>query len=53
LALEIGIGQGTEVAALFAANGFEIAGVYADLGGVDRVLLFKQSTGPEVASQAF
>ena len=40
VALEIGIGQRASVTALFAAAGFEQAGVFADLGGVDRVLLF-------------
>ncbi|MDP3525237.1 MAG: peptide chain release factor N(5)-glutamine methyltransferase [Hoeflea sp.] len=40
LALEIGIGQTASVTALFAACGFEPAGVVADLAGVDRVLLF-------------
>lgn len=41
LALEIGIGQSQSVSALFAARGFVRTGVFADLGGVDRVLLFK------------
>ena len=38
--LEMGIGQGASVTALFAAAGFEPIGVFADLGGVDRVLSF-------------
>lgn len=41
LAVEIGIGQKQSVSALFAAQGFEDAGVFADLGGIDRVLLFR------------
>ncbi|MBU4528697.1 MAG: peptide chain release factor N(5)-glutamine methyltransferase [Hoeflea sp.] len=45
LALEIGTGQKASVAALFVASGFEMAGVIADLGGVDRVLLFKSQDG--------
>lgn len=45
LALEIGAGQRVSVAALFLACGFELAGVIADLGGVDRVLLFKSQDG--------
>ena len=42
VALEIGIGQGESVATLFAASGFQLEAVLADLGGVDRVLLFKR-----------
>ena len=42
VALEIGAGQRLPVAALFAAAGFREAGVFADLGGVDRVLLFNR-----------
>tara|TARA_R110002020_G_scaffold198830_11_gene400189 strand:+ start:5087 stop:5965 length:879 start_codon:yes stop_codon:yes gene_type:complete len=41
VALEIGTGQRVSVAALFVSFGFELSGVIADLGGVDRVLLFK------------
>lgn len=41
LALEIGIGQRHSVAALAAAHGFAETGVFRDLGGVERVLLFK------------
>lgn len=41
LALEIGIGQSQSVTALFCASGFDRIGVFADLGGVDRVLMFK------------
>ncbi|OCW58316.1 hypothetical protein AWJ14_21765 [Hoeflea olei] len=40
VALEIGSGQKAEVAGLFAARGFALEDVIADLGGVDRVLLF-------------
>ncbi|MEM5470441.1 peptide chain release factor N(5)-glutamine methyltransferase [Hoeflea sp. AS60] len=39
--LEIGIGQGDMVTALFVDAGFEPAGAFADLGGVERVLLFR------------
>ena len=40
LALEIGIGQRQSVTELFAARGFAATGVFCDLGGVERVLLF-------------
>tara|TARA_R110002020_G_scaffold143828_4_gene316453 strand:- start:136 stop:1047 length:912 start_codon:yes stop_codon:yes gene_type:complete len=46
VAVEIGIRQKDPVAALFVACGFELAGVRADLGGVDRVLSFKTQGGP-------
>lgn len=46
LALEIGIGQNQSVTAVFAESGFERLGVFADLGGVDRVLLFKMAERP-------
>ncbi|SOE16606.1 [protein release factor]-glutamine N5-methyltransferase [Hoeflea halophila] len=41
LALEIGIGQSPAVTAIFHASRFDRIGVFADLGGVDRVLVFK------------
>jgi len=53
LALEIGIEQKRSVSALFAAHGFEDAGVFADLGGVDRVLLFKLPAGSKAVSHDF
>jgi release factor glutamine methyltransferase len=40
VALEIGIGQRQPVTRLFAAEGFGLSAVVADLGGVDRVLAF-------------
>lgn len=53
LALEIGIGQNQSVTAIFAENGFERVGVFADLGGVDRVLLFKMAERLGQAEQVF
>ena len=53
LALEIGIGQSHQVNALFASGGFKPLGVYSDLGGVDRVLLFKMPSRPMAAEQVF
>jgi len=53
VALEIGIGQGEPVTGLFVGSGLEKAGVFADLGGVDRVLLFKKPTGPDAVVQGF
>jgi release factor glutamine methyltransferase len=53
LALEIGIGQRQSVAALFVAHGFAEAGVFRDLGGVDRVLLFKMRARPKMAAKDF
>jgi release factor glutamine methyltransferase len=41
VALEIGIGQRDMVTALMLQAGFEAAGVFCDLGGVERVLLFR------------
>ncbi len=41
VALEIGIGQRDMVTALFLQAGFEATGVFFDLGGVERVLLFE------------
>ncbi|MEQ8481171.1 MAG: peptide chain release factor N(5)-glutamine methyltransferase [Hoeflea sp.] len=40
VALEIGIGQSESVRNLFGARGFALAGSAADLGGIDRVLIF-------------
>ncbi|MCY0148650.1 peptide chain release factor N(5)-glutamine methyltransferase [Hoeflea sp. G2-23] len=40
VAMEIGIGQGSSVTGLFCAAGFELSGKFADLGGVERALLF-------------
>lgn len=40
VAVEIGIGQGSDVSGLFGAAGLEATGQFADLGGVLRVLLF-------------
>ncbi|PHR22479.1 MAG: protein-(glutamine-N5) methyltransferase, release factor-specific [Hoeflea sp.] len=51
LALEIGIGQSQSVTALFAARGFDRLDVFADLGGVDRVLLFKLRATRKTAEQ--
>jgi len=53
LALEIGIGQSQSVTALFTARGFERVGIFSDLGGVDRVLLFRIPTRPMAAEQVF
>lgn len=39
IALELGAGQADAVTALFAAKGFHVAGLRADLGGVPRALL--------------
>lgn len=47
VALEIGIGQKDLVSGLFAGSGFEAAGVFADLGGVERALLFTRPTDPK------
>jgi len=51
LALEIGIGQSQSVTALFTASGFDLLGIFADLGGVDRVLLFKLRATRKTAEQ--
>ncbi|WP_417413086.1 peptide chain release factor N(5)-glutamine methyltransferase [Hoeflea sp.] len=53
LALEIGIGQSQSVTALFAARGFQRVGIFSDLGGVDRVLLFNRPSRPIAAQQVF
>ena len=42
VAVEVGIGQAEDVAALFAAAGLENTGIYTDLGGVDRVVLARK-----------
>ena len=39
VAVEVGIGQAEDVAALFAAHGLENTVIFTDLGGVDRVVL--------------
>lgn len=41
VALEIGIGQSEGVRDLFDARGFALAGTVADLGSIDRVLIFQ------------
>ena len=42
VAVEVGIGQAADVAALFAAQGLENTEVFTDLGGVDRVVLARK-----------
>ena len=42
VAVEVGIGQAEDVAALFAASGLENTGIFTDLGGVDRVVLARK-----------
>ena len=39
VALEIGRGQGRAVAAMLEACGLRVAGLYADLSGIDRCVL--------------
>ena len=39
VAVEVGIGQAEDVAALFAAQGLENTGIYPDLAGIPRVVL--------------
>lgn len=53
LALEIGIGQKQPVMTLFVARGLESAGIFADLNGVDRVLLFKRPSEANMAKRVF
>jgi len=53
LALEIGIGQRHSVAALAVAHGFAEVGTFRDLGGVERVLLFKWEGMTNAARQGF
>ena len=42
VAVEVGIGQAEDVAALFAAQGLENTGVYPDLAGIPRVVLARK-----------
>ena len=42
VAVEVGIDQAADVAALFAAQGLENTEVFTDLGGVDRVVLARK-----------
>ena len=42
VAVEVGIGQAEDVAALFAAQGLENAGIYPDLAGIPRVVLARK-----------
>ena len=42
VAVEVGIGQAADVAALFAAQGLENTEVFTDLGGVERVVLARK-----------
>ena len=42
VAVEVGIGQAQDVAALFAAQGLENTGIFTDLGGVARVVLARK-----------
>jgi release factor glutamine methyltransferase len=51
--LEIGIGQSQTVTALFTASGFDRVGIFPDLGGVDRVLLFRKRAASGTAAQDF
>lgn len=53
LALEIGIEQRKPVTALFVASGLESAGVFPDLSGVERVLLFRRPSGANPSSRDF
>ncbi len=39
---EFGIGQAPEIAALAVASGFDVLGVRADLGGVDRAIILRR-----------
>ena len=41
-AVEVGIGQADDVAALFAAAGLETTAIYPDLGGIPRVVLARK-----------
>ena len=41
-AVEVGVGQAADVAALFAASGLENTAIFTDLGGVDRVVLARK-----------
>lgn len=42
VAVEVGIGQAEDVAALFAARGLENTGIYPDLAGIPRVVLARK-----------
>ena len=42
VAVEVGMGQAEDVAALFAAQGLENTGIFTDLGGVSRVVLARK-----------
>ena len=42
VAVEVGIGQAEDVAALFAAQGLENTGIYPDLAGIPRVVLARK-----------
>lgn len=42
IAVEVGIGQATDVAALFAAKGLENTEILTDLGGVQRVVIARK-----------
>ena len=42
VAVEVGIGQAADVAALFAAKGLENTAIFTDLGGVERVVLARK-----------
>jgi release factor glutamine methyltransferase len=42
VAVEIGHTQRNEVTDIFAATGYVSGGVFGDLGGNDRVLIFKR-----------
>ena len=42
VAVEVGIGQAEDVAALFAAQGLENTGIYTDLAGIPRVVLARK-----------
>ena len=42
VAVEVGIGQAADVAALFAAQGLENTAIFTDLGGVQRVVLARK-----------
>ena len=46
VALEIGIGQRDMVTTLFLQAGFKAEGIFCDLGGVERVLLFTSPLQP-------
>ncbi|UPY35187.1 peptide chain release factor N(5)-glutamine methyltransferase [Sediminicoccus sp. KRV36] len=44
--LELGAGQAADVSALAAAQGLAVAGLRADLGGIERALVLKKSQNP-------